>query len=107
LTNLEDLTVTLVSRDTVTGEQTGSQTLVENTDFTLSGNTLELIGTYAGWDETIDDATEADELAAGTQVGDDVEVLINPNNGLQGEVGYRVEASVAANVILAQTSVGA
>ncbi len=96
LTNLEDLTVTLVSRDTGTGEQTGSQTLVENTDFTLSGNTLELIGTYAGWDETIDDATEAAELAAGTQVGDDVEVLINPNNGLQGEVGYRVEASAAA-----------
>ena len=77
-------------------KQTGSQTLVENTDFTLTGNTLELIGTLPAGTPRLTDATEAAELAAGTQVGDDVEVLINPNNGLQGEVGYRVEASVAA-----------
>jgi len=96
LTNLEDLTVTIVSRDPVSGEQTGSQTLVQDTDFTLSGNDLELIGTYAGWDATVDDAAEAADIAAGTQVGDEIEVLVNPNNGLQGEVGYRVEASFAA-----------
>ena len=96
LTNLEDLTVTLVSRDTGSGEQTGSLTLVENTDFTLTGNTLQLIGDFDGWDATVTDTTEAAALAAGTQVGDDVEVLINPNNGLQGEVGYRVEASASA-----------
>jgi len=96
LTNLEDLTVTLVSRHPVSGEESGSQTLTEGTDFTLTGNDIELIGDFAGWDASIDDTVEAADLSAGTQVGDDVEILVNPNNGLQGELGYRLEASVAA-----------
>lgn len=97
LTNLEDLTITLVTRDPTTGQQTGSQTLTENTHFTLNGNAIELIGVYAGWNAQIDDAAEASEVSSATQVGDDVELLVNPNNGLQGELGYRLEASVAAN----------
>jgi hypothetical protein len=95
LTNLEDLSVTIVSRDPVSGEQTGSKTLAQGSDFTLTGNALELTGSFAGWDATISGA-EGAAIGSGTQIGDEVEVVVNPNNGLQGENGYRFEASVAA-----------
>ena len=95
LTNLEDLTATILTRDPITNDETGSKTLVEGTDFTLIGSSFELIGVFAGWDAVITGG-EGAAVSPTTQVNDEVEIIINPNNGLQGENGYRIEASIAA-----------
>ena len=96
LTNLEDLSVTVLTRNPTTGKETGSKTLKEDQDFDLTGAVLTLDGDFAGLTGTIATGVEAAAVSATTQVGDKVEIIVNPNNGLKGENGYRVEGVIAA-----------
>ena len=96
LNNADDLVVVIRTRDPVSGEETGSKVLLRDEDFSLTGNTLELIGDFAGFDATISGG-EGALIAATSADGNDVELSVNPNSGLNGDGGFRLEASFAAD----------
>ncbi|MBL6772029.1 MAG: hypothetical protein ISQ28_02355, partial [Alphaproteobacteria bacterium] len=96
LNNADDMQVVIRTRDLVTGEESGSKVLVRDEDYTLVGNTLELIGDFAGFDDTITGG-EGALIASTSADGNDVELSVNPNSGLNGDGGYRLEASFAAD----------
>ena len=96
MNNADDIQVEIRSRDEVTGVETGTKMLMIDQDFTLTGNTLELIGDFAGFDGTLTGG-EGSKISPTSMDGDLVELSVNPNSGLQGDSGYRLEASFAAD----------